>query len=186
MVLNLKKEVILKQIKDFQDGDYQWADEPDQIIFPMQNNKILEKTPIINKNSETRQNKKNKIKKEKSKEKKISLIEMKKILKKKHNEELLRRRKLLELNPPKIKKENIVESFMDVSDKYLKKEINLNRDILLYKKKWLFDREYKFFFSSVYYQNILATDLSWREDYKHLLFVRLMSYHNIGKLFYIF
>ena len=147
----------------------------------MQNNIIPIKTPINNKKIQIIQKENLNNLKETPKEKKLTEKEMKKILIKKHNEELLRQREILKCNPQKVvKKDNNNDSFINISDKYLKKQINLNRDILLYEKKWLSDREYKFFFGSIYYQNILATDLSWREDYKHLLFVRLMSYHNIG------
>ena len=185
VVLHLKKdEEIEDKAKEFQDGEYQWADEPDEAFF-----KEIDLKKDIKHNGEKQinmQNGHNKETKEpleikESSSFKLSEKEMIQILKKRHEEEMIKTRNRLAENNLKPKpKEEKQEVLFDMSDKYLKKQIFLNKDILLYEKKWLFDREFKFFFSSIYYQNILATDLRWREDYQHILFIRLMSYHNIG------
>jgi hypothetical protein len=173
--------------KDFQDGEYQWADEPDEIFFK-DNNVKIDLNGIQSTNTKITENLlKNRVKitkKSNKNEPELSQKELHELLKRRHKEELLKTKQIMSQNPVKLKiKEHLKEEKFEISDKYLKKQIFLNKDIMLYEKKWLFDREFKFFFSSTYYQNILATDLRWREDYQHILFIRLMSYHNIGNLY---
>lgn len=168
----------------FEKGEYQWADEPEQTFFretPAPHGvaagesgpgkRLLEESPGKTKEETPFA--------EAAPE--IPMRQMRKILQRKHAKELERTRENLQsaVPKPKAKKAGEVVSF-EMSEKFLRRQIARNRDVSLYDKKWLRDREFKFFFPLVYYQNILATDLRWREDYRHLLFVRLMSYHNIG------
>lgn len=185
--LKLIKEEIPKHPKknDFQDGDYQWADEPDEILFSLEppepsNASIPENVEIPPQNFESSIQKNGEFKEEEQGDFELSEKQMRRILVQKHAEEMARMRRSLSNVSKVARQEKTDSTCFNISDKYLKKQINLNRNILLYEKKWLSDPEFKFFFNSVYYQNILATDLQWREDYQHLLFVRLMSYHNIG------
>jgi hypothetical protein len=186
VVLNLKKEEVVEdKTKNFQDGDYQWADEPDEVFFTEKEVKKSINGDQVKVGNVTQNDyfaeKKEQVEVKEEKEFKLSEKEMIEILKRRHKEEIIKTRKLLLQNGVKPKPKEVNQQFtFDMSDKYLKKQIFLNKDIFLYEKKWLFDREFKFFFSSIYYQNILATDLRWREDYQHILFIRLMSYHNIG------
>ena len=109
---------------------------------------------------------------------------MTKILMEKHNSELERARQNQQVTISKTERKAIDNSMFNIRDKELKRSLQLNRDILLYQKGWLKDRDFKFFFDKVYYNNIRATELDWRSDFGHLLVVRLMSYHNIGNSFF--
>lgn len=187
VVLRFKSEEEPEEVqkKDFEKGEYQWADEPETTFFKVRNEQesnAKPQTEQVDSGSDVQIRPKYHETTSNDAPSELTIRQMRKILKKRHREELEKTRKALSSENPsqKIKNKPLAE-ISEMSDKYLKKQISLNRNVLLYEKKWLFDREFKFFFSSVYYQNILATDLRWREDYRHLLFVRLMSYHNIGR-----
>lgn len=170
---------------DFEKGEYQWTDEPETAFFKSPKKAKPPESDLTNSPKIELIAQKNEETSPETSRVEFSLKQMRNILQTKHKEELIRTRKALLNEGPKPKpKKKPQAGISEMSDKYLKKQISLNRDVLLYEKKWLFDREFKFFFSSVYYQNILATDLRWREDYQHVLFVRLMSYHNIGSVLF--
>lgn len=98
---------------------------------------------------------------------------------KRHKEELQKRKKLKKKNQKNIEKEKDYSMF-EISIDQLKKKLDMNRDICMYDSKWLFDKDYKFYFDKTYYDNIRRIGLDWRTDFKSLLAIHLTSYHNIG------
>lgn len=111
----------------------------------------------------------------------MSPEEQKKHLKIRHEQELLRRRKMMKTSSKSIVKEKDYSMFK-ISMDQLKNKLDMNRDIYMYNSKWLSDKDYKFYFDKVYYGNIKRIGLDWKTDYKSLLTIHLSSYHNIGTL----
>jgi hypothetical protein len=105
--------------------------------------------------------------------------EQKKLLKSRHEQELLRRRNMKKTSSKSVVKEKDYSMFKMSMDQ-LKNKLDMNRDICMYSSNWLSDKDYKFYFDKVYYDNIKRIGLDWRTDYRSLLTIHLSSYHNIG------
>ena len=114
---------------------------------------------------------------------KMSEEEVRRIMFVKHEAELKRVKEEVGIKKSIHRKSEIDHSMFEISNETLVKEINKNRNIFLYSKNWLFDKDYTFFFNYQYHEKMRNMRLNWRHDYSHLLMVRFMSYHNIGKSF---